>query len=1620
MTSATAEGKAERLEELLEYLRGRLTAAQIPGVERFVTDYYQWVAPEDIVARPVDALYGAALTAWKFAEQRGPGQAKVRVYNPTFDEHGWSSPHTIIAIVNDDMPFLVDSVVGEIERLGLTNHLIVHPIIAARRDADGHRIESLDDSTSDAVAESVMHIEVDAQSADDRLEAIRAGIQKVLVDVRAAVQDWRPLLDRLRESVNSLVDHPPHIPSEEIDEVRSFLDWLGDNHFTFLGCRDYDVEHNEDGLTHRPVEGSSLGVLRDPDLRILEGGGEIAALAGEVRHFLERPEPIIVSKSNMRSSVHRRVHMDYLGIKMYGPDGEVVGERRFVGLFTSAAYNRTPRDIPYLRRKIARTLERAGFEPSSHDGKALINVLETFPRDELFQIDEQDLYDITSGIVLLQQRPRIRLFVRHDRFGRFTSCLVYVPREQYTTALRVQIEDILSTAFAGRISAHYTLLGDSALARLHVIVATDPGAAATPELEVIEGQIVRAARSWEEDLHHELIEHFAEEEGNRLRDAYLGAFPAAYRESFAPREALADIEHIRALDANGGVGMNLYRPLEAAADSVRLKIYSRNAPLALSDCLPILENMGLRVIEEVPYGVRRRDGAESAWIQDFMLVEPDGRDFEPGPIKQAFQEAFARVWADEAEDDGFNRLVLRAGLDWREVMVLRACCKFLRQVQIPFSQDYMEDTLYRHPDIAVMLVALFHGRFDPTKVMEAGRTVTALLVAIDEALDQVESLDEDRILRRYRELIQAGLRTNFHQTLPDGQPKPYFSLKIDSQALADLPLPRPLVEIFVYSTRTEAVHLRGGRVARGGIRWSDRREDFRTEVLGLMKAQMVKNAVIVPVGSKGGFVCKQLPAGGGRTAVTEEVVACYQTMMRGLLDITDNIVGGEVRRPPDCVCHDGDDPYLVVAADKGTATFSDLANGIAKDYGLWLGDAFASGGSDGYDHKKMAITARGAWESVMRHFRELGVDTQHEDFTVIGVGDMSGDVFGNGMLLSQHIKLIGAFNHLHIFIDPEPDPATSFAERQRLFALPRSSWSDYDPALISPGGGVFERSAKSIHLTPALQTLLGTTRERLTPNEVVKALLKTPADLLWLGGIGTYIKASHETHADADDRTNDAVRIDADQPRFKVIGEGANLGLTQRGRIEFALAGGRLNTDAIDNSAGVDCSDHEVNIKVLLDAIVSDGEMTGKQRSRRLEEMTDEVAALVLRDNYLQTQAASVAEAQGKGGLYPAAHFMRKIERRGLLDRAIEYLPDDEAVDERRAAGRGLTRPEIAVLLAYAKMTLYDELLASDLPDDPYLRSDLQRYFPTPLREEFAAEIDAHRLRRELVSTTVANSLVNRVGPTFISDIEEETGQPPSIIARAYAATREVFRLRDLWAAIEDLDNRVDAAVQARMLSETVALVRRGTLWFIRNLEQPLDVAQTIDAFGPGVAELGEVREGLLTDFDRDAWRQRMEALVAEGVPDDAAARVAALEPLAAACDIVQAAKTCERPIGAVGQVYFAIGAHLGLDWLRAAADAFTAEDYWQRLAMTVIVDDLYSQQRALTTRVFDAASGNGEIGDDGQIGADAIEHWARLHSSTVERTKALIADFKTGGGVDVARLAVANRYVRGLIVGSA
>ena len=1608
MPKQARESKADRIGEVAAHARKRLDTASAAEFEGFVRTVYDRVPAEDVLARSAESLYGAALGLWKFTEQRDTGAAKVRVYNPNIAEHGWVSPHTIIDVANDDMPFLVDSVGAEIERRGLATHLIVHPTVAIQRDGAGARVKT-PGRDSGAPAESLMHIEIDAQSAPELLEAIGAGIEKVLADVRAAVEDWAQMRAKLGESIASLKDSPPPLPAEERDEVTAFLEWIGADHFTFLGFRDYRYGTVKERTVPRLVAGSGLGILREPGVHVLRGRRGLGAFSAAARHFLAIPDAVMIIKADVHATAHRRVHMDYIGIKKYDDQGNAVGERRFIGLFTSAAYNRTPRDIPYLRRKVARTLERAEFNPVGHDGKALLNVLETFPRDELFQISEEDLFETALGIMRLQERPRIRLFVRRDRFERFCSCLVYLPRELYSTRLRERTQGILAAAYDGTISAFFTQLGESNLARLHIIVRTTPEQVPDPDLDRIEALIVQAARSWDDNLRDALIERQGEEAGNRLRDVYRDAFPTAYKEIFSAAEALADIGKIEEVtNAASTLATSMYRPIEAATDSVRFKIYHPTDHVPLSDCLPMFENMGLKVIEERPYRVRRRGEPGVVWMQDFLMVHPTGAAFDPGPIRENFQEAFGRVWHGDAEDDGFNRLVFGARLGWREVSIVRAYCKFLRQARIEFSQPYMEDTLAAHPGITRLLVDLFHARFDPSAAIADREGV--LVAAVTAALDSVKSADQDRIIRRYLDVIQASLRTNYFQADADGEPKPYLSIKLDSRALAELPQPRPFAEIFVYSPRVEAVHLRGGKVARGGVRWSDRREDFRTEVLGLMKAQVVKNAVIVPVGAKGGFVAKRPPAGGDREAVIAEGIECYQTMMRGLLDITDNIHGGEITRPTGVVCHDDEDPYLVVAADKGTATFSDIANGIADDYEHWLGDAFASGGSVGYDHKDMGITARGAWESVKRHFRERGVDIQSTDFSVAGVGDMSGDVFGNGMLLSEHIRLVAAFNHLHIFLDPDPDAAVSFTERQRLYDLPRSSWADYDPALISKGGGVFSREAKSVALSPEIKALLGLTRDKMTPDELIRAVLLAPVDLLWFGGIGTYVKKSTERTEDAGDRANDPVRVNAKAIHAKVIGEGANLGLTQLGRIEFAAAGGAINTDAIDNSAGVDCSDHEVNIKIVLNSVVAEGDMTIKQRNQRLVKMTDEVAALVLRNNYVQSQAITVAQAQGLEMLSGAARMMRTLERDGRLDRALQFLPDEQELADRVTDERGLTRPEIAVLLAYGKSDLYDSLLDSDVPEDPYLSGDLARYMPRPLRKDCAEAIRGHRLRREIIATYIANSLVNRAGPTFVSEVAEESGFGAGEIARAYTVTRDVFDLRKVWNAIESLDNRVAAEAQTRMLTASVELVRRATLWFLRNLPQPLDIAATIADYEPGIALLTERMGTMLASFDAEELERRFESLVGDAVPADIARRVAGLDPLAAACHIVHAAQACARPVDEVGAVYFAVGARLGLDWLRAAAQGIDADDHWQRLATTAIVEDLYGQQRALTSRVIAAA--------DGAAGEEAVITWADRNRAAVQRANDLITEFKSQGRIDIARLAIANRHVRHMIVG--
>ncbi len=1616
MPSRAEDQKNDLIGRLAKRVGERMQPDRAAEIELFVRQLYANVPPGDLLKNSVEDLYGASMGLWNFSQQRKAGEAKIRVFNPTPAEHGWHSTHSVVEIANDDMPFLVDSVTAELNRQDLTVHLVIHPVMKLRRDPGGKRLQLLAPGAQTAegagppiLAESLMHIQINEQSAPGRLAEIQSGLARVLADVRIAVQDWRAIHAKVAEVLRELESDPPPLPREEVEETKEFLLWVSDDHFTFLGYREYDFAGEGEGATLQLGAGSGLGILRDDAYSVFDGLRNFDKLPPEVRQFVLEPRLLLITKSNRRATVHRAVHMDTIGIKRFDAQGRVIGERLLVGLLTSAAYSRSPRQIPLLRRKVQNILTRAGFPPNSHDGKALTHILETYPRDELLQIGEADLYDISLGILHLQERQQIALFMRRDPFERFVSCLIYVPRERFNTAIRLRFQDILEQAYDGKVAAYTTHMTDEVLGRLHIVVATKPGAIPAVPIAEVEARLIEAGRSWSDDLQHALISSLGEERGIERFRHYADAFPLGYRERFAASLAVYDIARIEETLERGRMAINLYRPIEASGDEVRLKIYNAHGQVALSDILPMLEHMGLRVISETPYEVEPV-GRGTVWVHDFAMHSADGAEIQVGRVREKFEDALSHIWLGEMEDDGFNRLILRASLGWRKIVVLRACCKFLRQTGIAFSQSYMEETLANNPKIARALTELFQIRFDPD-VQDRNTRQRGTVVEIEHALDAVANLDEDRILRRFLNLILSTLRTNFYQSAPNGAPKPYLSLKFNSRELDELPLPRPWVEIFVYSPRVEAVHLRGGKVARGGIRWSDRREDFRTEVLGLMKAQMVKNAVIVPVGSKGGFVVKRPPAQGGREALNAEVIECYRTMMRGLLDITDNLAGGAVVPPTGVVRHDEDDPYLVVAADKGTATFSDIANAVSAEYGFWLGDAFASGGSAGYDHKKMGITARGAWECVKRHFREIGIDIQTTDFTAVGVGDMSGDVFGNGMLLSRHTRLLAAFNHLHIFIDPDPDPEISFAERQRLFNLPRSSWIDYDPALISAGGGVFDRKAKSIRLTPQMKELFGLAEQQVPPAEIMRAILKCPVDLLWLGGIGTYVRAANETKGEVGDRTNDALRVSASKVRAKVVGEGANLGFTQRGRIEYALNGGRINNDAFDNSAGVDTSDHEVNIKILLNGVVADGDLTLKQRDQLLARMTEEVAALVLRHNYLQSQALSLAEAKATDRLDGDARFLRALEKSGKLNRAIEFLPGDEALAERSQAHLGLTRPEQAVLLAYSKIALYDELLASSLPDDPALQDDLAAYFPAVLGERFQGAIRGHRLRREIVATVVVNELVNRMGSTFVAEMRDRTGASADDVARAYLAARAAFSLPQIWQAIEALDGKAAAAVQYRMLLETMQLLERAAHWFLRNRPLPLDTDGTVAEFEPAMKALRAGLDQVLAEDDREEIRRRAGELAAGGVPEPLAHEVAGLDFIAPGLDIVRIAGQAGLPAERVARTFFALGNRFAFDWLRDTAEQLDPDSHWDKLAVAAILDDLQSQQCELAARVLKEA--NGVDGEPETL----IQDWIKTRAAPVERADTLISELRQSGAPDLAMLAVANRQLRTLVM---
>ncbi|MFE9172548.1 NAD-glutamate dehydrogenase [Streptomyces kebangsaanensis] len=1640
MQTKLDEAKAELLERAARVAENSPVGGHLPAgstgegapdrdsVLAFLQRFYLHTAPEDLTDRdPVD-VFGTAYSHYRLAENRPQGTASVRVHTPTVEENGWTCTHSVVEVVTDDMPFLVDSVTNELTRQGRGIHVVVHPQFVVRRDVTGKLIEVLPAVSSgeplphDALTESWIHVEIDRETDRADLKQITADLLRVLSDVREAVEDW----EKMREAAIRLAEGLPGEPApgdlrpREVDEARELLRWLSDDHFTFLGYREYQLR-DDDSLA--AVPGTGLGILRADPPHAGDDSHPVSPsferLPADARAKAREHKLLVLTKANSRATVHRPSYLDYIGVKKFNDKGEVVGERRFLGLFSSAAYTESVRRVPVIRRKVDEVLELAGFSPNSHDGRDLLQILETYPRDELFQTPVGELQAIATSVLYLQERRRLRLYLRQDEYGRYYSALVYLPRDRYTTGVRLRFIDILKEELGGT-SVDFTAWNtESVLSRLHFVVRVPQGTE-LPQLsdsdkERIEARLVEAARSWVDSFSEALTAELGEEHAAELLRRYSGAFPEGYKADHTPRAAVADLVNLEQLNEDRPFVLSLYEPVGAAPEERRFKIYQKGGSVSLSAVLPVLSRLGVEVTDERPYELRCADRT-TAWIYDFGLRMPKevsgNSDCLGDDARERFQDTFAAVWTGKAENDGFNALVLSAGLTWRQAMVLRAYAKYLRQAGSTFSQDYMEDTLRNNVHTTRLLLSLFEARMSPERQGAGHELVDALLEEAEAALDEVASLDEDRILRAYLNVIKATLRTNFFQQAQDGRPHDYVSMKFDPQAIPDLPAPRPAYEIWVYSPRVEGVHLRYGKVARGGLRWSDRREDFRTEILGLVKAQMVKNTVIVPVGAKGGFVAKQLPDPSvDRDAWMAEGVASYRTFISALLDITDNMVAGEVVPPQDVVRHDGDDTYLVVAADKGTARFSDIANEVAQSYDFWLGDAFASGGSAGYDHKGMGITARGAWESVKRHFRELGVDTQTEDFTVVGIGDMSGDVFGNGMLLSEHIRLVAAFDHRHIFIDPDPDAAVSYAERRRLFELPRSSWADYDAELLSAGGGVFSRTAKSIpvnaHIREALGIESGITK--MTPADLMRAVLKAPVDLLWNGGIGTYVKASTESHADVGDKANDAIRVDGRDLRVQVVGEGGNLGFTQLGRIECAMQGARINTDAIDNSAGVDTSDHEVNIKVLLNGLVADGDMTVKQRNKLLAEMTDEVGALVLRTNYAQNTAIANALAQSKDMIHAQQRFMKHLVREGRLDRALEFLPTDRQIRERLAAGHGLTAPETAVLLAYTKITVSEELLRTTLPDDPYLRGLLHAYFPAPLREQFGERIDNHPLRREITTTVLVNDTVNTGGTTYLHRLREETGASLEEIVRAQTVARAIFRSAPVWDAVEALDNKVRADVQTRIRLHSRRLVERGTRWLLNNRPQPLELGETVEFFADRVGQVWAALPKLLKGADLEWYQQVYDELSGAGVPDETARRVAGFSSVFPALDIVSVADRMGKDAMDVAEVYYDLADRLSITQLMDRIIELPRADRWQSMARAAIREDLYAAHAALTADVL--AAGNGSATPE-----QRFKVWEQKNAAILSRARATLEEIHGSDAFDLANLSVAMRTMRTLL----
>ncbi|WP_421091089.1 NAD-glutamate dehydrogenase [Pseudochrobactrum sp. MP213Fo] len=1572
---------------------------------------FEWAPAEDVAAYDAGDMDEAAKLALTALGRYQPDQPVIRVENDSVLRRR-GRPLTVVTLINRNMPFLLDSTMGEIlERSGMI-YMVVHPVLNVAFDGKNYEIHS-EVTSGEGVSgtEQVSVIQLHLPQLDETARAaLETALADVLRQVYAAVSDWKPMLARLDTLIASYADIKGLADTIEGRESIALLKWLRDGNFTFLGMREFNYDQSKGTLVQADMP--SLGILRDEDIRVLRQGQDNASITQELQDFLKGPESLLITKGNSRSLVHRREYIDYIGVKLFDRAGQVAGELRLVGLFTSTAYISFLSTIPYLRGKAEAVISRLGFNATDHSGKALARVLEDYPRDDMFQIDVDALCEHAELIVALDERPRVRVLPRVDRFSRFVSVLVYLPRDRYDSVVREAISNYLMEVYHGESVEFHPVFLDKGVTRVQFIIRRHDGSVAEIARDALEKQIRTYVRTWDDgvrDAADESTQTFAP----RIISLASG-FPESYRETFNETEALVDAVRIEALTEDNPLYVDFYRYDRQEPQAAFLKLYHFGDALALSQRVPLLENMGFRVISEQTFTLPVQASGSGAnavkntvHVHDMLIVSASDKAVDLSDHGDLLDDVFRTVWSGQADNDGYNGLAQSGRLTARQIMVLRMYGRYLQQAGTTYSQNFIAATLNRYPEIAAQLYTLFDLRFNPAlahKETEQAKE-PALIEAIETALQTVPNIDDDQILRRYRNLIEASLRTNAYMHDAQGNPPQTLAIKLNPRGIDGLPEPRPYREIFVYGPEVEGVHLRFGAVARGGLRWSDRAQDYRTEVLGLVKAQQVKNAVIVPGGAKGGFYPKRLPVGGDRNAVFEAGRAAYITFISTMVSITDNILDGKIVPPVDVVRHDQDDPYFVVAADKGTATFSDTANAISQAQHFWLDDAFASGGSAGYDHKKMAITARGAWEAVKRHFREMDIDIQTTPFTVAGVGDMSGDVFGNGMLLSPKIKLVAAFDHRDIFIDPAPEPDAGFAERQRLFNVPRSSWQDYDRSKISAGGGVFSRSQKTLTLSQAAADAIGLTKLTATPNEVIGAILRAQVDLLWFGGIGTYIRAIDESDAEVGDRANDAIRIAGRDVRAKVIGEGANLGVTQRGRIEYSLKGGRSNTDAIDNSAGVNSSDVEVNIKIALTPSLQDGRLTRDARDALLVQMTDEVAALVLHNNYEQPLALSLVEKRGTSELPYLMRMMSSLERRKLLDRKVEYLPDDQVIADRQKRGEALTRPELAVLLAYAKMVLSDDLIASTLPDDTYLHSRLFGYFPQEMQERFAKDITHHRLHREIIATLLSNDAINRCGPTFISRLNDLTAETPAEILRSYVAVADGFETEQLYQAINALDNKISGKVQNEFYALVGDMLFSTTAWVLRNNRFDATLGAMVNAVKHTRMALEPKLEELMPDFIADLITADTAKYVAKGAGEPLARKLARLQSAKLMADIALIAYQSKAELMTAAMAYFKIIDAFRIANIEKSALLVPVNDYYDGLALSRATDTITQATRAITTDALTRFKGEG----------DPALSWLSRDAERIDGVRQRMVALTEGGDLTVSRLAVAAGFMADL-----